>query len=203
MDVLLLDDWGLAPPQDQERRDLLEILEDRYGRRSRHEPAPPGPVARSHRGPHAGRRHLRSPPAQRAPNRAKRSLTAKGGQARQLIGRPASLRSDHDPRSVRSRWSDLGVHFRRCAQSKLRADPLGPSAMAGTRAKGKGGESGPATAEDEQKLDAGRRIVVKAHECTLPPHTPERRPRSSTTTERSGSQRASGVFSLGAHGSLR
>jgi DNA replication protein DnaC len=34
MDVLLLDDWGLAPPPDQERRDLLEILEDRYGSRS-------------------------------------------------------------------------------------------------------------------------------------------------------------------------
>jgi transcriptional regulator with XRE-family HTH domain len=34
MDVLLLDDWGLAPPQDQERRDLFEILEDRYGSRS-------------------------------------------------------------------------------------------------------------------------------------------------------------------------
>ena len=34
MDVLLLDDWGLAPTQDQERRDLLEILEDRYGSRS-------------------------------------------------------------------------------------------------------------------------------------------------------------------------
>ena len=34
MDVLLLDDWALAPVQDQERRDLLEILEDRYGSRS-------------------------------------------------------------------------------------------------------------------------------------------------------------------------
>ena len=34
MDVLLLEDWGLAPPQDQERRDLLEILEDRYWSRS-------------------------------------------------------------------------------------------------------------------------------------------------------------------------
>ena len=31
---LLIDDWGLAPLQDQERRDLLEILEDRYGTRS-------------------------------------------------------------------------------------------------------------------------------------------------------------------------
>jgi DNA replication protein DnaC len=34
LDVLLVDDWGLAPPQDQERRDLLEILEDRSGTRS-------------------------------------------------------------------------------------------------------------------------------------------------------------------------
>ena len=34
VDVLVIDDWGLAPPQDQERRDLLEILEDRYGARS-------------------------------------------------------------------------------------------------------------------------------------------------------------------------
>lgn len=33
-DVLVLDDWGLAPPEDQERRDLLEILEDRCGIRS-------------------------------------------------------------------------------------------------------------------------------------------------------------------------
>jgi len=33
-DVLILDDWGLAPPSDSERRDILEILEDRSGRRS-------------------------------------------------------------------------------------------------------------------------------------------------------------------------
>lgn len=34
IDVLVIDDWGLAPPQEHERRDLLEILEDRYGARS-------------------------------------------------------------------------------------------------------------------------------------------------------------------------
>jgi DNA replication protein DnaC len=34
LDVLLIDDWALAPVQDAERRDLLEILEDRYGIRS-------------------------------------------------------------------------------------------------------------------------------------------------------------------------
>lgn len=33
-ELLLLDDWGLAPLADAERRDLLEVLEDRYGRRA-------------------------------------------------------------------------------------------------------------------------------------------------------------------------
>jgi DNA replication protein DnaC len=33
-DVLVIDDWGLASPKDMERRDLLEIMEDRYGLRS-------------------------------------------------------------------------------------------------------------------------------------------------------------------------
>jgi len=34
VDLLILDDWGLAPMADKERRDLLEIVEDRYGRRA-------------------------------------------------------------------------------------------------------------------------------------------------------------------------
>lgn len=34
VDVLVLDDWGLSPLREPERRDLLEILEDRYGTRS-------------------------------------------------------------------------------------------------------------------------------------------------------------------------
>ena len=34
MDVLVLDDWALTPVQDPERRDLLELLEDRYGTRA-------------------------------------------------------------------------------------------------------------------------------------------------------------------------
>jgi len=33
-DVLVLDDWAMAPIADTERRDLLEVLEDRYGTRS-------------------------------------------------------------------------------------------------------------------------------------------------------------------------
>jgi DNA replication protein DnaC len=34
MDLLILDDWGLAPLGDRERRDLLEVIEDRTGRRA-------------------------------------------------------------------------------------------------------------------------------------------------------------------------
>ena len=34
IDVLVLDDPGLAPLKDQERRDLLEVFEDRHGLRS-------------------------------------------------------------------------------------------------------------------------------------------------------------------------
>ncbi|MBM4270442.1 MAG: hypothetical protein FJ144_28190 [Deltaproteobacteria bacterium] len=34
VDVLVLDDWGLAPLTDQQRRDVLEVLEDRHGVRS-------------------------------------------------------------------------------------------------------------------------------------------------------------------------
>jgi DNA replication protein DnaC len=34
VDVLILDDWGLAPLSEQQRRDVLEILEDRHGCRS-------------------------------------------------------------------------------------------------------------------------------------------------------------------------
>lgn len=33
-DVLVLDDWGLQKPETQERHDLLEVLEDRYGKRA-------------------------------------------------------------------------------------------------------------------------------------------------------------------------
>lgn len=34
IDLLVLDDWGLAPLDAARRRDILEILDDRYGRRS-------------------------------------------------------------------------------------------------------------------------------------------------------------------------
>lgn len=33
-DLLVLDDWGLAPLNDEQRRDLLEILDDRFNARA-------------------------------------------------------------------------------------------------------------------------------------------------------------------------
>ena len=34
IDLLILDDWGLVSPDEEQRRDLLEILDDRYQQRS-------------------------------------------------------------------------------------------------------------------------------------------------------------------------
>ncbi len=34
VDVLVLDDWGMAPIREAERRDMLEIVDDRYGSRA-------------------------------------------------------------------------------------------------------------------------------------------------------------------------
>jgi DNA replication protein DnaC len=34
VDVLVIDDWGMAPLKDQDRRDLYELLDDRHGARS-------------------------------------------------------------------------------------------------------------------------------------------------------------------------
>lgn len=34
VDILILDDWGIVPPDHEQRRDLLEILDDRYQQRS-------------------------------------------------------------------------------------------------------------------------------------------------------------------------
>lgn len=33
-DVIILDDWGIVVPNTEQRRDLLEILDDRYGKKS-------------------------------------------------------------------------------------------------------------------------------------------------------------------------
>ncbi|MFK4495948.1 DNA replication protein DnaC [Bradyrhizobium japonicum] len=65
-DLLIFDDWGLAPPDAGARHDLLEILEDRYGRRSTLVISQlPVDMARVDRGPNLRRRRARSPRPQR------------------------------------------------------------------------------------------------------------------------------------------
>src|SRR5579871_448652 len=34
IDLIILDDWGITPPDEEQRRDLLEILDDRYKQHS-------------------------------------------------------------------------------------------------------------------------------------------------------------------------
>ncbi len=105
VDVLVIDDWGLAPrpgsgaprPPRDPRGSLRHPLDHH------HQPAPARQVARLPRRPHPGRRHLRPPPPQRPPDRAKRTLTAKGGQARHLTDRPSVA-------SLRSRCADPAYH---------------------------------------------------------------------------------------------
>jgi DNA replication protein DnaC len=104
VDVLLIGDWGLAPVTDQERRDLLEILEDRYGDRSTiiTSQLPPAQWHDYLADATPGRRHLRPHPAQRPPPRAKRTFTTKGGQARRLTTPSVA--------ALRSRSSDRRAH---------------------------------------------------------------------------------------------
>ncbi len=47
VNLLILDDFGLAPLDAGARHDLLEIVEDRYGppRHHHHQPDPPGALA--------------------------------------------------------------------------------------------------------------------------------------------------------------
>src|SRR5262249_26535326 len=98
LDVLVIDDWALAPAQEQERRDLLEILEDRYATRST--------IITSQLPPSQWHDYLADATladaiCARLLHNAHRLVLkgpsrTKGGQARHLTAGPASLRSDHD-----------------------------------------------------------------------------------------------------------
>ena len=64
--ALILDDWGLVKLNAEQRRDLLEILEDRHGRtlHTRDQSITNRKMARQHRRPHPRRCHPRPPGAQ-------------------------------------------------------------------------------------------------------------------------------------------
>ena len=61
LDLLAIDDWMIAPLRDAERRDLTEVIEDRGRTRldPHRQPVARHRLARRHRRPQPGRRHLR------------------------------------------------------------------------------------------------------------------------------------------------
>ena len=118
IDVLVLDDFAIAPLTDGERRDLLEILEDRHATRST--------IITSQLPPKEWHDYLADPTladaiCDRLVHQAHR-IVLKGPSRRkepniQELTRPASLRSDHDARNGRSRWRETPDHDARNAQT--------------------------------------------------------------------------------------
>ena len=88
LDLLAIDDWMLAPLRDTERRDLTEVIEDRAERAStlNRQPVAGDRLARRHRRPQSGGRHLRPPAPRRAPHRPEGPLDA--ADARRASQRP-------------------------------------------------------------------------------------------------------------------
>jgi DNA replication protein DnaC len=74
LDLLILDDRGPEPLDADQRRDLLEIVEDRYeiSLDYCHQPAPVESLVRNSRKPHHRRRDPRSPRSQCLPHRTQR-----------------------------------------------------------------------------------------------------------------------------------
>ena len=78
VDLLILDDWGPDRLSASQRRDLMEIVEDRYGRGSTliTSQLPVDNLARGHRRADLRRRHPRSHRPQRLPARTRRAVDA-------------------------------------------------------------------------------------------------------------------------------
>ena len=82
-DLLILDDWGLAPFTDAQRRDMLKLLDVRYGNRSTlNQPDAGGQMARADRRSDLGRCDPRPAGTQRLPHRTEGRIDA---QARDEI----------------------------------------------------------------------------------------------------------------------
>ena len=82
-DLLILDDWGLAPFTVEQRRDMLERLNRRPLRPAldhRHQPDAGGQLARTDRRSDPGRCHPRPPGAQRLPDQPQGRIDEKAGE---------------------------------------------------------------------------------------------------------------------------
>jgi len=100
VDVFVLDDWALTPVQDPERRDLLELLEDRYGTRSTIVTSQLPPA---HWHEHLGDPTLADAICDRLLHNAHRILLKGPSRRKEATGEvtpeAASLRSDGNPRA--------------------------------------------------------------------------------------------------------
>ena len=78
VDLLILDDWGLAPLSSEGRRDLMEIVDDRHARRSTiiTSQLPVDAWHARYWRPHNRRRHARPARPQRPPHHPQRPLHA-------------------------------------------------------------------------------------------------------------------------------
>src|SRR3954470_20541823 len=109
--LLILDDWGLEPLGPEQRHDLLEIVEDRYGR-----------GATLHRRLDPCRRHPRPGRPQRPPHPAQRRVPAQAAKRpRHRLTKPnqqGEITSDqpairHPADIDRNRWpTSIGTHGR-------------------------------------------------------------------------------------------
>ena len=97
VDLLILDDWGPDRLTAAQRRDLMEIVEDRYGAAldHRHQPAPRRRLARRHRRAHLRRRHPRPARPQRLPPRPRRPVDAQAQGRRRNPAGPAMTAARH------------------------------------------------------------------------------------------------------------
>ena len=91
LDVLVLDDFLIAPLKDTERRDLLEVLEDRYDRSSTVvDPSADEKLARDAGRPYHRRRHLRPLGPQRPRHRAQGPLGPRKERTRTIDSQPSA-----------------------------------------------------------------------------------------------------------------
>ena len=80
--LLILDDWAITPLTAEQRRDLMEIVDDRHDRASTivHQPSAGGALAREHRQSHHRRRRAGQIGARRTPPRTERREHAKAAR---------------------------------------------------------------------------------------------------------------------------
>ena len=123
VDVLILDDFGLGPLDAPARQDLLEIVEERYGRRSTIITSQP-PVEKwhdAHRRAHLRRRHPRPHRPQRPPHRTRRRDHPQKPRAGRKEGvRPMAPPRRRMPRPIQHRPVLAALKAKPCRAARAR-----------------------------------------------------------------------------------